>query len=264
MDADIIKRAKEYINSHLSEQFTLEDVAKFFDYSVYHFSREFHKYIDLGVMEFVCKERIASARIQLLSEKSIYDVALRHGFETHTGFTNAFFRYTGCNPSSFRKHEQKHDNYIKGEILMKDETVIIRKIEINDVNDMWENVFSRNTPTEIKERIQRDLEGYEEKTQFHVVLEVDGTVVGTLGLTRSNKYSFYANLGDFVIHPDYQGKGYARKMIDKVKELVKDTNISMLQIQCRSENLETKNKYISLGFSEVYHYNGFIYFMMGI
>jgi AraC-like DNA-binding protein len=107
METSIIIKAKEFISFHLNKQFTLEEIAKSCGYSKYHFSREFRKSTGMSVMEFVCKERITEARTQLLSGKSIFDVALEHGFDTHTGFTNAFFRYTGCNPSEFRKHEQK-------------------------------------------------------------------------------------------------------------------------------------------------------------
>lgn len=147
---------------------------------------------------------------------------------------------------------------------MNDANVIIRMISMDDVKDMWENCFSRNTPEEIKERIQRDLDGFEDRTHFHVVAEVNGVVVGTLGCGRGNKYMFYANLGDFVIHPDYQGKGLARKLLNKIKEMIKDTPIKTLQIQCGEENDDIKNKYISLGFTEVFHSNGLIYLMMAL
>ena len=112
VESGVIIQAKKFITSHLNIQFTLEEIAKSCGYSTYHFSREFRKSTGLSVMEFVCKERIADARVQLLSGKNILDVALEYGFDTHTGFTNAFFRYTGCNPSEFRRHEQKQFSYI--------------------------------------------------------------------------------------------------------------------------------------------------------
>ena len=264
METSIVTKAKKFISSHLSKQFTLEEIAKFCGYSKYHFSREFRKSIGMSVMEFVCKEKIAESRNQLLSGKSIFDIALEYGFDTHTGFTNAFFRYTGCNPSEFRRHEQKQFNYVRGEFFMSNATVVIRPIEMGDVNDIWENVYSRNTPEEIKERIQNNLGGFEDKTNFCVVLEVNKVVVGTLTCGRFNKYSRDSNLGNFVIHPDYQGKGFARQMLEKVKELIKDTSINTLQIQCGEESDDVKNKYISLGFTEVFRSHGLVYLMMAL
>jgi GNAT superfamily N-acetyltransferase len=154
--------------------------------------------------------------------------------------------------------------YVKGEMFMNDATIVIRKIEMSDVNDMWENVYSRNTPEEIKERLQGVLNGYENETSFNVVLEVNKIVVGTLACGRFNKYFYYANLGDFVIHPDYQGKGFARQLLNKVIEMIKDTSIKTLQIQCGEENENIKNKYITLGFTEVFRSNGLVYLMMAL
>ena len=93
---------------------------------------------------------------------------------------------------------------------------------------------------------------------------MDGTVVGTLGIERYNKYRPYANLVDYVIHPDYQGKGLARKLLHKIIELVSETNIDTLQIQASIDNEEIKNKYISLGFTEVFKSGTLNYLMMAI
>jgi len=147
---------------------------------------------------------------------------------------------------------------------MNEAAAIFRPIEMGDVNDIWENVYSRNTPEEIKERIQSHLDGFEDKTNFCVVVEVNKVVVGTLTCGRFNKYTRDANLGNFVIHPDYQGKGYARKMLNKAIELLKDTPVNTLQIQCVEGNDDVKNKYISLGFTEVFHSHGLVYLMMAL
>lgn len=262
MEIDIIITAKKYISYHLNSQFTLEDIARVCGYSTYHFSREFRKATEMSVMEFVRKERIKAARNCLLLGENILDVALEHGFDTHTGFTNAFYRYVGCNPSEFRKHEFKQTKYTKGDIKMDDKAVVIRMIEMKDVNDMWENIFSRNTPEEIKQRIQQDLDGFEDKTHFHIVAEVDNVGVGILGCGRLNKYSRFAILNDFIIHPDYQGKGLARKLLIKMKELL--TGVDTLQIQCDTDKDEIKNKYVSLGFTEVFKSSDSIYLMQNI
>jgi AraC-like DNA-binding protein/N-acetylglutamate synthase-like GNAT family acetyltransferase len=264
METEIVDNAKNYIAQHLNTQFTLGDIAEACGYSIYHFSREFKKATGLTDMEFTRKERIMDARNKLISGSNIYDVALEYGFDTHTAFTNAFYRYTGCNPSKYRKHEMNNSNYVKGINKMNASTVIIRMIKITDINDMWENVFSRNTPEEIKERIQRDIDGYDDRTHFHVVAEVNGVVVGTLGLERFNKYSRYANLGDFVIHPDYQGQGLARQMLYKLKELIKATSIETLQIQTGVDKEDIKNKYVSLGFTEVFKSGTLTYLMMAL
>jgi AraC-like DNA-binding protein/GNAT superfamily N-acetyltransferase len=264
METETIIKAKEFIFHHLTQQFSLEDIASACGYSKYHFSREFRNITGLSVMEYTRKERISAARTQLLSSKSIFEIALEYGFDTHTGFTNAFFLYTGCNPSVFRKHAQKGLNYVKGEVSMNDANTVIRLVSMNDVNDMWENVLSGNTPEEIKQRIMEDLDKHEKETGFRVVSEVNGVVVGMLACGRYNKYVPQANLGDFVVHPDYRGKGLARQLLNKIIEMLKDTPVNTLQIQCRVGDDDTKNKYVSLGFIEVFKSGDLIYLMMAI
>jgi AraC-like DNA-binding protein/GNAT superfamily N-acetyltransferase len=264
MEAETILKAKDFILSRLTSQFTLEDIANACGYSKYHFSREFRNAANLSVMEFVRKEKIADAQKQLLNCKSIFEIALAYGFDTHIGFTNTFSKYTGCTPSEFRKHAQKGRNYVKGEVAMDDAKTVIRLVKITDVNDMWENVLSGNTPEEIKQRIREDLERYENETGFRAVAEVNNVVVGMLACGRYNKYVSQANLNDFVIHPDYRGKGLARQLLNKVIEMLKDTPVNTLQIQSRVGDDDIKNKYISLGFTEVFQSGGLVYLMMGL
>jgi AraC-like DNA-binding protein/L-amino acid N-acyltransferase YncA len=255
------------MRKNIEAPLTLSDIANHAGYSVYHFSREFYKETGYTVMEFFRKEKIKASSAKLTESKSIYDCALSYGFDTPAGYTNAFYNVTGCSPSEYKKHEMINKNsinYIRREIIMENSSLVIRLIEMKDINDMWENVFSRNTPEEIKQRIQRDLDAYENKTGFHVVAEVDKKVIGTLGLGRYSIYSKFANSGDFVIHPCYQGKGIARKLLEKTIELAKQFNIDTLMIQTGADTKITCEKYISLGFTKVFESGGLIYLMMAI
>ncbi|HBL84548.1 MAG: hypothetical protein A2Y17_00905 [Clostridiales bacterium GWF2_38_85] len=264
MNNESIICAVEFIRENLKAQLTIEDIANHVGYSVYHFSREFYKVMDCTVMQFIRNEKIKEASNEILNHKNILECALSYGFDTHAGFTNAFYSVLGCNPKDYCKHELRSKNYIRSEINMENINVIIRLINMNDISDMWENVFSRNTPQEIKERIQHDLDGYEKKTGFHVVAEVNGKVVGTLGLGRYNEYSIFSNLGDFVIHPDYQGNGLARKLLQNTIEIAREFNIDTLMIQARIDNEVVIKKYISLGFSKVFESDQLVYLMMNI
>ena len=53
-------------------------------------------------------------------------------------------------------------------------------------------------------------------------------------------------------------------MLNKVKEVIKDTNIETLQIQTGVDREDIKNKYISLGFTEVFKSGVLIYLMMAL
>jgi ribosomal protein S18 acetylase RimI-like enzyme len=209
------------------------------------------------------------AKKLLTLSKSVLDVALDSGYETHNAFTTAFQKWIGCNPAVYKVHENKLYSYERQEHIMTN--TVIRIWRMDDVDDIWENVFSRNTPEEIKDRIRSDLKKLDEKLGFHVVAEVDGVVVGTLGCQRISSYSRNAELNDFVIHPDYQGKGLARQLLDGMvseikKNLYANNPVSMLMIStgAEPENQEVFNKYKSLGFIEAITAGGLCYLVMAI
>ena len=53
---------------------------------------------------YILERRIAHAAFSLLHEdRNVIDTALQYGFANHDGFTRAFRRLTGMNPSQFRK-----------------------------------------------------------------------------------------------------------------------------------------------------------------
>ncbi|MDR0948839.1 MAG: GNAT family N-acetyltransferase [Lachnospiraceae bacterium] len=139
------------------------------------------------------------------------------------------------------------------------------------MNDIWENVFSRNTPEEIKARIREDLKKLEEKTGFHVVAQVNGVVVGTLGCLRVNAWARNAQLCDFVIHPNYQGKGLARLLlnglIEEMKTHLSENNPVSMLMTCTGaepENQIVVQKYKTLGFREAITAGGLIYLVMAV
>jgi AraC family transcriptional regulator len=52
-------------------------------------------------MEYVRSRRLSLARIDLLKEERIIDVAIDYGFETASGFSKAFRKEFGYSPSQY-------------------------------------------------------------------------------------------------------------------------------------------------------------------
>jgi GNAT superfamily N-acetyltransferase len=53
----------------------------------------------------------------------------------------------------------------------------------------------------------------------------DRDLIGIARLYGDGIYTMY--IGELIIHPDYQGKGVGRKILDKVKEKYKHTEIAL-------------------------------------
>jgi len=94
----------EYIDSHLTEELTLEKLAKVAHYSKFHFERIFKVFTSMSFNQFLKMKRIFFSETFLLDPKlSIIEVAMKSGFGSVSAFNQAFKKIKHCTPSEFRK-----------------------------------------------------------------------------------------------------------------------------------------------------------------
>ena len=87
----IIKRAKEFILQHQSEDLTLTKVAKAVNISEFYFCKMFKKFTGLNFTEYLCRIRIERARQLLLNPNlRISEIAFEVGFQSLTHFNRVF------------------------------------------------------------------------------------------------------------------------------------------------------------------------------
>ncbi|WP_340022309.1 helix-turn-helix domain-containing protein [Paenibacillus sp. FSL K6-1096] len=96
-----IGRSIEYIEEHLRENLTAEQIAAHAGYSLYHFCRMFSQVQSMPVMEYVRSRRLSLAAVDLFHGRRITDIALEYGFETPGGFAKAFRKTYGYSPSQY-------------------------------------------------------------------------------------------------------------------------------------------------------------------
>ena len=129
--------------------------------------------------------------------------------------------------------------------------VIVRPVKIEDAVQLRDNCFSANTLAEVKADIPKRIQGFEEGTQVHLVVEVDGIVVGT-GILVKNEHLFKVHrgkIGSLVVHPDYQRRGLARSIVQAMHGYAASMDLEFLEIACRGGTL-AEQVYPHLGFIE--------------
>ena len=98
----VVEQMKEYIEEHLQEPITLNEIARHIGYSKFHTSRLFKGETGLSLFEYIRRERLlASAHALRKGNERILDVALDFMFDSQEGFTRAFSGCFGISPGKF-------------------------------------------------------------------------------------------------------------------------------------------------------------------
>ncbi|NLG82008.1 MAG: helix-turn-helix transcriptional regulator [Bacilli bacterium] len=100
-----VSRMQEYINNHIDEEITIDDVTKTAGYSKYYAMRIFKELTGRSIYETIRALRLTKAAKTLQSvDEKVIDVAMSYGYESHDGFTRAFFHQFGLTPQKY--HEE--------------------------------------------------------------------------------------------------------------------------------------------------------------
>lgn len=122
--SSIVQKTIEYIESHLHEKLSLQQIAEFAVFSKYHFHRIFQKEVGVTVSEYVRYRRIAnSANMLLYTDQKIIDIASYYQFETQESFTRSFKKYYRLPPGQYRKIMSKL-TFQREEIVMRNENIL--------------------------------------------------------------------------------------------------------------------------------------------
>ena len=101
-----ITEAIDYIESHITENITVQDVANHVCISPYYFHKGFGMLCGYSLMEYIRNRRLSLAGEELISSNlSVIDLAIKYGYDSPDSFTKAFARFHGCSPSAVRREK---------------------------------------------------------------------------------------------------------------------------------------------------------------
>lgn len=97
-----VQRMQDYIEENLDKEMTLTDMAKVSLFSPWYSYRLFRESLGISMAEYIRKLRLSKAALRIRDEGCrIIDVAFELGFGSVDGFTRAFHKEFGCNPSDY-------------------------------------------------------------------------------------------------------------------------------------------------------------------
>ncbi len=151
---DRVKKAVEYIESHLLEDFTLKEVAKEACYSLYHLHRIFHSLTGFSLKEYIRQRRLSLAAHDIIStDQAITDIAFQYQYSTLESFSRAFKRQFFYSPQHVKREQmiiahfekscfdQERSQLLKGfsstipDIISQPSFTIIGKVITATLND---------------------------------------------------------------------------------------------------------------------------------
>jgi AraC family transcriptional regulator len=98
-----LRVARDLLHARFTEPIALDDIASAADVHVVHLSREFRRYFNCTVGDYVRRLRVDHACTLLRDSASpLVDIALRCGFADQSHFSRVFHQYVGVTPAQFR------------------------------------------------------------------------------------------------------------------------------------------------------------------
>ncbi len=108
-----VRMAKQFINLHLEDKITLEEVADHCSVSTFYFCKLFKTTTGMTLTEYVNRRRIESAKRLLLQPGTrVTRVAYDVGYQSLSQFNRSFLKYAGCSPTVFRDRERKGEGLL--------------------------------------------------------------------------------------------------------------------------------------------------------
>ncbi len=111
-----LRRVRAYIDDHLGERISLEELARQAGVSRFHFARQFRLSTGESPMGYVRRVRVEHSKSILQARgSSIAEVAARLGFSDQSHFTRIFGRLVGVSPGNFALCDQWSAATLPGE-----------------------------------------------------------------------------------------------------------------------------------------------------
>ena len=102
----VIGEALDFIETHITEDITVDDIANRAYISPFYFHKGFSMLCGYSLMEYIRNRRLSLAGAELLtSDISVLELALKCGYDSPDSFSKAFSRFHGISPSAARREK---------------------------------------------------------------------------------------------------------------------------------------------------------------
>lgn len=128
----VIGDSIQYIENHLTDDLSVEDVAKHIGVSSFYYQKGFSMLCGFTVTEYIRNRRLALAGNEIVgTDKTIIEIAMKYGYDSPDSFTKAFTRFHGSTPIAVRKGNETLKSFapLKIKVLLEGGYLMDYRIE---------------------------------------------------------------------------------------------------------------------------------------
>ena len=108
-EPSVIERVIQYLNIHMTEKITLDDLANKFFISKSSLVKRFKKKTDKTIIEYLNYIRVETSKMLLITTaKTVEEVAYSVGYDSPKYFSRIFKSFVGISPANFCKQHKPH------------------------------------------------------------------------------------------------------------------------------------------------------------
>ncbi|MBE5962060.1 MAG: AraC family transcriptional regulator [Lachnospiraceae bacterium] len=136
---ELLRCTIDYIEAHLLDPISAEDIARNLNMSSFYLQKGFRLMTGYSIGEYIRNRRLYLAALDLLEDdKKVIDLAFLYGYETPESFTKAFRRFHGVSPVQIKTQGYKMKQFLPLNIQISVSggsklTVTIEKMEAMEV-----------------------------------------------------------------------------------------------------------------------------------
>lgn len=182
---ECVQKMIDYIERHLREDLTLNNVSSHIGYSPFYCSKAFHKQVGICMKDYIRLRRISSAALELRdTPKRILDIALEFGYNSQEAFTRSFIEVFDITPAAYRKLLKPLPLFVQRNINHQHSSGQTNRIG----DDIMQEKFMNNVKISFVSKPARKMFVWykEGATDYHELCAVEGAAE-TWGLLQSIK-----------------------------------------------------------------------------
>lgn len=108
MSVQTIKSMVAWVDRHVLENPTLENMSAYVGYSPYYCSSKFREYTGVTYKQYLAKCRLKAAMGMLISsDHKITEIALKCGYSSSESLARSFMDACRCTPTEYRRQHQR-------------------------------------------------------------------------------------------------------------------------------------------------------------